>query len=116
MQPNLPSREARLSPEARRLAAVACRAWLGAGLLLCAFLPAARGVQPLLGWLPFWLLLAPLLVLAQLDALDGFRRARRLAAALRRRIALPMRARGQARRLPPAARERSALPGRLRAR
>jgi hypothetical protein len=99
-----------LSPESRRFAEAACRAWLAIGLLLCAFVPAARDVQPLFGWLPFWLLLAPLLVLAQLDALDGFVRARRLAGALRRRVASPRRPRGQARRLSPAS--RGAIPSR----
>jgi hypothetical protein len=79
-----------LSPEARRLAATACRAWFAAGLLLVALVPAARGSAELLGWLPFWLLLAPLLVLAQVEALAGFSEsaafARRSQRALRRRF------------------------------
>jgi hypothetical protein len=88
-----------LSDAARRAAASACRAWLVAGLLLLAFVPDARGQVELLGWMPFWLLVAPLLVLAQVEALDGFRasaawvsRSRR---ALRRRACRG----GQARRI-----------------
>jgi hypothetical protein len=92
-----------LSPETRAFAEGTGRAWFAAGLLLCAFVPAARDVQPLLGWLPFWLLLAPLLVLAQLDALEGFARMRRLGNALRRRARPLVRRRGQARRVAPVA-------------
>jgi hypothetical protein len=44
------------------------RAWFAVGILVLAFEPAARGVHPLLGWLPYWLLFAPLLVLAQCEA------------------------------------------------
>ena len=62
-----------LSVAARRTAAAACRAWVVLGLLLVAFVPGARGQVDLFGWLPFWLLVAPLLVLAQVEALDGFR-------------------------------------------
>ncbi|MCE3003440.1 MAG: hypothetical protein LW860_12190 [Xanthomonadaceae bacterium] len=100
----MPVPAAILSEPARRFATATCRAWLAAGLVLLAFVPAARGAAEWLGWLPFWLLVAPLLVLAQVEALDGFRasaawvsRSRR---ALRRRTW-----RGQARRIArPAAR------------
>jgi hypothetical protein len=51
----------------KRLAGLA-RAWFVVGILVLAFEPAARGVHPLLGWLPYWLLFAPLLVLAQCEA------------------------------------------------
>jgi hypothetical protein len=61
-----------LSPETRRLAAIACRAWFAAGVLLVALVPGARGSAEMLGWLPFWLLIAPLMVLAQAEALGGF--------------------------------------------
>ncbi len=95
-----------LSPEARALAATACRAWFATGVLLVALVPSARGSAELLGWLPFWLLVAPLIVLAQVEALDGFSSgvalARRSRRALRRRFH-----RGQALRLArPAARAR----------
>jgi len=33
--------------------------WLALGLLAVALFPAARGDLALMGWLPFWLLLAP---------------------------------------------------------
>jgi|GEM_PF-3082315 hypothetical protein len=78
------ARPSRLSPEARRLAVSVCRAWLVAGLLVLALLPSAREVGPILGWLPFWLLFAPLLVLAQVEALDGFRRCASAVAGSRR--------------------------------
>lgn len=39
----------------------ALRSWLALGLAALALLPAARGHSLLLGWLPFWLVLAPLL-------------------------------------------------------
>lgn len=69
----MPTTTRGLSASTRRAAAFACRAWLAAGLLLLAFVPALRSALDLLGWMPFWLLVAPLLVLAQLEALDGFR-------------------------------------------
>lgn len=42
----------------------AVRAWLGLGLLAVVLLPAARGDSAWLGWMPFWLVLAPLSMLA----------------------------------------------------
>jgi hypothetical protein len=42
------------------------RLWLAIGLLLILLLPAARGVHPAIGWLPFWLLGWPLLSLSLL--------------------------------------------------
>ncbi len=33
--------------------------WIGLGLLALLMLPAARGFNEWVGWLPFWLLLAP---------------------------------------------------------
>jgi hypothetical protein len=40
--------------------------WLGAGLLAVVAFPTLRGVDPTIGWLPFWLVLAPALDLAVL--------------------------------------------------
>lgn len=40
--------------------------WLITGLALIAFFPAARGHSEWLGWLPFWLCLAPAVSLAVL--------------------------------------------------
>ena len=38
--------------------------WLVFGAVVMALIPQARGMQPLVGWLPFWLIVAPLLDLA----------------------------------------------------
>jgi hypothetical protein len=38
--------------------------WLVFGAVVMALIPQARGMQPLIGWLPFWLIVAPLLDLA----------------------------------------------------
>ena len=38
--------------------------WLVFGAVVMALIPQARGVQSLVGWLPFWLVVAPLLDLA----------------------------------------------------
>ena len=38
--------------------------WLVFGAVVMALIPQARGMQPLVGWLPFWLVVAPLLDLA----------------------------------------------------
>lgn len=88
-----------LSDAARRAAATACRAWIAAGLLLLAFVPGARGHVDLFGWLPFWLLVAPLLVLAQVEALDGFRTSTAWAARSRRALRRRAWRGGQARRI-----------------
>lgn len=74
------------------------RAWGLIGTLLVFAIPAARGRHELIGWLPFWLMVAPALVMIQLDALMGFERARRW----RRRLQSLRRAtRQQARRRQP---------------
>ncbi len=88
-----------LSAAARRTATSACRAWLAAGVLLLAFVPAARGHAEWLGWLPFWLLVAPLLVLAQVEALDAFRASAAWASRSRRALCRAFGCHGQARRL-----------------
>lgn len=100
---NSPSRNATtapLSPAARRAATIACHVWIAGGLLLLAFVPAARGSSLWFGWLPFWLLCAPLLVLAQLDALGGFARSAAFIARSRRALRRRAWRGGQARRLP----------------
>jgi hypothetical protein len=91
-----------LSEPTRRLAGAACRAWIAAGVLLLAFLPAARGSVELFGWLPFWLLLAPLLVLAQLEVLGGFRASAAWVSRSRRALRRRAWRGGQARRVAPA--------------
>lgn len=87
------------SPATIRFAAAAIRGWLALGLLALAVLPAAREISPLLGWMPFWLLAAPLLVLAQVEAINGFRGSTRLWARSRMIVQRSGR-RAQARRLP----------------
>lgn len=70
---------------------------LGLGLLLCLFLPPLRGQHLWLGWMPFWLVIAPALGL-----LSAYRH-RLLPASRRPREALPRRRRwreSQAQRLP----------------
>ena len=42
----------------------AVRSWLGLGLLALAVFPAARGYNTWIGWLPYWLTVAPLAILA----------------------------------------------------
>lgn len=72
--------------------------WLALGLLAVLLLPAARGQHALVGWLPYWLVVAPALSLLVLDrhrwtaALAGTLVGRR-----RRASRVPTR---QARRLP----------------
>jgi hypothetical protein len=53
--------------------------WLALGVVAIALLPAARATHDWLGWLPFWLVCAPALVLAQLGE------ARQLVVAIARR-------------------------------
>jgi hypothetical protein len=73
----------------------AARAWLIAGALIVLFVPAARTAGGTFGWLPFWLLIAPILVLMQIEVLAGFARVRHL----RRRLDMMRRSsRAQARR------------------
>jgi hypothetical protein len=51
-----------LSTEIERFgqrAAILLSAWIGLGLLALLMLPATRGFNEWVGWLPFWLLLAP---------------------------------------------------------
>jgi hypothetical protein len=72
----------------KHLAGIA-RIWFIVGVAVLAFAPSAREVHPLLGWLPYWLLFAPLLVLAQCEARRMIAAAsaakQRVGAALRRR-------------------------------
>ena len=42
------------------------RIWLAAGALACLIFPPLRGHDPLFGWLPFWLVAAPLIDLGVL--------------------------------------------------
>jgi hypothetical protein len=83
--------------------------WLSLGLLAVLLLPAARGQHLLLGWLPYWLVVAPALSLLVLDrhrwtaALAGYLVGRR-----RRASRVPPR---QARRHPARAARRSACAG-----
>lgn len=98
----MPAPAAILSEPARRLAAAACRGWVAAGLLLLAFVPSARGSVELLGWLPFWLLVAPLLVLAQVEALGGFHASAAWVSRSRRALRRRAWRGGQARRIAPA--------------
>lgn len=73
------------------------RAWLAAGALACTLVPAWRGHDPVFGWLPFWLVVAPLIDLVWL------RREPLLAAVRARLVRRPHRRRSlpQARRLRP---------------
>lgn len=78
-----------ISPETRVFMRAVAWRWLALGLLAVALVPAARATHAWLGWLPFWLVCAPLLVLAQLgDArqlvVAVFRRARPRPAQARR--------------------------------
>ena len=61
------------------------RRWLVAGIVVMALVPAARGHSQWIGWLPYWLLLAPALSLALLHRL-------RLASLQRRLMRRPQRA------------------------
>ncbi len=67
----------RFDRDSLRFFARVARAWGLAGAALVLTVPAARGHHAWIGWLPFWLLVAPALILLQLDALMGFERARR---------------------------------------
>ena len=88
-----------LTAQTRRLANAALRSWVGLGLLALAFVPAARESSDLFGWMPFWLLGAPVLVLAQMEAISGFHTTARMLARSRA-VVRRTRGRPQARRLP----------------
>src|SRR6185312_1087450 len=68
--------------------------WLAAGAVACLLFPPLRGRDPLLGWLPFWLIAAPCIDLLLLNrlrmpaAVRAFlvRRARRRPARQARRL------------------------------
>ncbi|HET6604453.1 MAG TPA: hypothetical protein VFG21_09610 [Xanthomonadaceae bacterium] len=73
-------------PESRHPLAPLLRHWLLLGATAVLLLPAARGDSLLLGWLPFWLVLAPAAMLAVAER-------SRLAAALRILLVRPQRRR-----------------------
>jgi hypothetical protein len=64
---------------------VALWCWLVFGAVVMALIPQARGMQPLLGWLPFWLVVAPLLDLAFVHRLRLLSASRALVSVRRRR-------------------------------
>ena len=59
--------------------------WLVFGAVVMALIPQARGMQPLVGWLPFWLVVAPLLDLAFVHRHRLLSASRALVSARRRR-------------------------------
>ena len=59
--------------------------WLVFGAVVVALIPQARGMQPLIGWLPFWLVVAPLLDLAFVHRHRLLSASRALVSARRRR-------------------------------
>ena len=59
--------------------------WLVFGAVVMALIPQARGMQSLVGWLPFWLVVAPLLDLAFVHRLRLLSASRALVSARRRR-------------------------------
>jgi len=67
------------------------RRWLALGVLAVLLLPAARGHSQWIGWLPYWLLVAPMLSLVLLHRL-------RIAAFRRRLLRRPRRAATRSRR------------------
>ncbi len=62
------------------------RHWLGWGLMLTILLPAARGYSQWIGWVPYWLLAAPLLCLAALSGMQLLRKEGRIPSAKARRV------------------------------
>ncbi len=59
--------------------------WLVFGAVVMALIPQARGMQSLVGWLPFWLVVAPLLDLAFVHRHRLLSTSRALVSARRRR-------------------------------
>ena len=68
-----------ISADTRTMMGAFAWRWLALGLVAIALSPAARGTHAWLGWLPFWLVCTPALVLAQLGD------ARQLVVAIARR-------------------------------
>lgn len=62
-QPTLPSPIQRVRRDSGRLLTPWLQRWLLVGALGSLLSPALRGYNTYVGWLPFWLLLAPLLLL-----------------------------------------------------
>ena len=63
-QPLLPSPIQRVRRDSANLLTPWLQRWLVLGALGCILSPALRGYSTLIGWIPFWLLAAPLLLLA----------------------------------------------------
>ena len=59
--------------------------WLVFGVVVMALIPQARGMQSMVGWLPFWLVIAPLLDLAFFHRQRLLSASRALVSARRRR-------------------------------
>ena len=78
------------------------RSWLAAGAVALLLIPAARGHSQWIGWLPYWLLLAPSLSLAMLHRVRLAALRHRLLRGARRR---PQRPRRQASRPRPTLRQ-----------
>lgn len=55
-----------ISSETRAFMRAFAWRWLVLGVIAVALVPAARTTHAWIGWLPFWLVCAPMLVLAQL--------------------------------------------------
>jgi hypothetical protein len=91
------------------ITALSC--WLVAGCAALICVPALRGSDPLFGWLPFWLVVAPMIDLAVLRRRSLIARVQDLLARVRRqrrpaRQAKPLRRRSRmARRAQPLARK-----------
>jgi hypothetical protein len=65
--------------------------WLIAGVAALVCVPELRGSDPLVGWLPFWLIVAPGIDLAVLRRRSLIARTRELLARFSRRRSRPMR-------------------------
>lgn len=72
-------------PDSASAPATLARVWLFAGLAILVIEPGARLSDPVCGWLPYWLVVAPVLVLLQYAR--GGRIASLLGARVRRRRA-----------------------------